>query len=100
MVFVYHYVTILFDPQNSYKKDSKILTIEYHGGERLKVIHLLHGCTGVAEPKHALLILQGGGSKRGGSGWLETLHFTLLRNTYSRRCYGIFTLMTSFYMLP
>ena len=50
MVFVYHYVIILFDLPNSYKKDVKTLTIEYHGGERLKVIHFLHGCTGVVEP--------------------------------------------------
>ena len=77
MVFVYHYI-IIFDPPNSYKKYSKILTIEYHGGERFKVINCWLGCTGVVEPKHALLILQGEESKRGGSGWLETLHFTLL----------------------
>ena len=32
MMFVYHYVMIPFDPQNSYKKDTKVLTIEYHGG--------------------------------------------------------------------
>ena len=48
MVFVYHYVIILFDLQNSYKKDAKTLTIEYNRGERLKVI--LHDCTGVVEP--------------------------------------------------
>ena len=40
MVFVYHYVIILFDPQNSYKKDRKILTIEYHGGKIFEVINL------------------------------------------------------------
>ena len=32
MVFRCNYVIIPFDPQNSYKKDSKILIIEYHRG--------------------------------------------------------------------
>ena len=41
-------------------------------------IFCLHGCTGVVEPKHALLILQGAGIKRAGIRCLETLHFTLL----------------------
>ena len=48
-------------------------------------IFCLHNCTGVVEskqhqPKHVLL--QGGGSKRGGSGWPETANFTLLTILY------------------
>ena len=107
VIFVNHYVIILFDPQNSYKKrylnthnwvswrclfqtplsiiDSKIFWSLQCFDRNLvlcprsypNILAAIHVHLQYL-PKHAPLILQSGGCKSGGCWWPETLKFTLL----------------------